>query len=169
PPSTALPDNPILTNRQWKTFWALAIPLHARTIWLRLLHNKIPHRTLMYVCRLCSSSIPETLDHFLYDCPLSMKFGRLSSNATIHLSSTLIDPTSYKYFKIFAGSLPLITLDSLPSPSTLLFACTLLGIWHAHWAFIFHSTPFVPTNVITSIARILSRLENEELYSSDIP
>ncbi|KAI9274039.1 hypothetical protein EDC94DRAFT_117898 [Helicostylum pulchrum] len=71
----------IINSRKWLEFWHLKIPLPARTIWYRAIHNKIltksilhrffPDKTESPNCLLClSTSISEeTVDHFLFACP----------------------------------------------------------------------------------------------------
>ncbi|KAI9362618.1 hypothetical protein BD770DRAFT_440574 [Pilaira anomala] len=72
----------VFQSIKWCSFWQLKIPLHARTIWYRTLHNKLPTKSILHrfipdthpspSCPLCSSSVPtdETTDHFLFLCPL---------------------------------------------------------------------------------------------------
>ncbi|KAI7907632.1 uncharacterized protein BX663DRAFT_565862, partial [Cokeromyces recurvatus] len=54
--------------------------LQARSLWYRILSRKIPHSDYLYqiqtistnLCRLCQS-VPDSLDHFLFLCPIRHK------------------------------------------------------------------------------------------------
>ncbi|KAI9476335.1 MAG: hypothetical protein EXX96DRAFT_640022 [Benjaminiella poitrasii] len=67
-----------LIPASWTRFWAAPLTNSVRNVWFRLLHNKIPHRSLLHhlspqgfpgpSCPICHAS-SETLEHFLFLCP----------------------------------------------------------------------------------------------------
>ncbi|KAI8367676.1 uncharacterized protein BYT42DRAFT_483123, partial [Radiomyces spectabilis] len=86
------------------------------------------------LCRLCLTQ-PETMSHFLYDCPLKWQVW-----STLWSDFLLLSPTSSAvqqalYSFSFPPSPPIL-------PSSTIVATILLGIWKAHWHFIFDNTPF---------------------------
>lgn len=44
PPTLKYP----IPKKNWISFWKFAIPLKARTIWYKLIHSKIPHKSLLF-------------------------------------------------------------------------------------------------------------------------
>lgn len=82
-----------LGSVQWKRFWALQIPLNARSTWFRILHAKATTRQLLHqrmcdifmpFCSHCQSlpsnptAVIEDTEHFLF---LSLKIGSLAPHA----------------------------------------------------------------------------------------
>ncbi|KAI8970690.1 hypothetical protein BDB01DRAFT_731567, partial [Pilobolus umbonatus] len=152
PPSLKLP---ILSPRKWSFFWSLPLHHQARNIWFRALHQTLPFKSKLHqfnpeyfvsnLCRCCSNSI-ETIEHFIYECPLkysvwlSIWNEYFPPNSNFH---TLNDV-------IFKLTLSASTTSSI-LPSGAIISCILLGIWRAHWRTIFDDTPFVPDLISTNI------------------
>ncbi|KAF1797749.1 hypothetical protein V8B55DRAFT_1345902 [Mucor lusitanicus] len=71
-----------LSSSQWRLFWQLPILLQSRTVWYRLLHRKIPSKSILHhlipnnhpspQCPLCSSQGIEDIQHFFFTCPLKL-------------------------------------------------------------------------------------------------
>lgn len=177
---TLLPRSPSsspLSPSMWRRFWKMPMPLHARTVWFRAIHNKIPTRSVLQsimpsvvetdICVVCSSitSAIESRSHFLWSCHLKLAVWRAIFNRFIctiaHLPSTaFIDNLN----SIMFFSRPCLRSSSVEFPDlsvAQIFACTLLCIWRAHWNVVFSSRPFLPGAVISSVCKILSSLQAE--------
>ncbi|KAK4521393.1 uncharacterized protein ATC70_012008 [Mucor velutinosus] len=164
-----------LSPSQWRLFWKLPILLQSRTVWYRLIHRKIPSKSILHhfiptthpspSCPLCLTQSPEDIQHFFFTCPLKLAVWRFL--ATTYLSHT---PMTDDVLLPFLHGIQTLSIAeptrsaSLPFPELTVyqvFATSLLCIWQAHWRSIFDHVPFVTLNVNTSIARSLSRLESE--------
>jgi len=165
-----------LSASAWRRFWSYSIPLHARTVWFRGIHNKIPCRQLLHtimpsvvdssICSICSSSTAEdTVSHFLFSCPLKLAVWRSVFNMYIADVSRL--PSAE--FVVLMQSILLFSCPYLRVRTTLLpelsthqiFACCLLCIWRSHWNFVFHSRPFQPGVIISSVSKLMYTLVAE--------
>jgi hypothetical protein len=72
-----------LLPKHWKQFWRLDIPLQARTVWYRCIHNKIPTKKLLHHilpsihptphCPVCSSLTTDGKCHFLFSYPTKLE------------------------------------------------------------------------------------------------
>ncbi|KAI8047090.1 hypothetical protein BDF21DRAFT_485491, partial [Thamnidium elegans] len=156
----------------------LEIPLPARTIWYRAIHNKIPTKSILHRlfpdkaashnCLLCLSNAmsEETADHSLFICPPKKPIRFNIFTSYIFSTGT---PSSISAFipTILSLSLPThferdSTITPLPELNTYqIFACTLLHIWRAHWRFAFDSAPFISANIIIAITKTLNQLNSE--------
>ncbi|KAI8348816.1 hypothetical protein EDC96DRAFT_310161 [Choanephora cucurbitarum] len=133
----------VLSPSNWKTYWSLAIPLQARTVWYRLLHKKIPCRSLLHqlipssfpspLCHVCSTS-EETIDHFLFLCPAKASVWMTILTTYIHPFIRFVPSDIprlllciYRFFPVTRIRDPSLPLFSLSQEQ--IFACTLLGIW----------------------------------------
>ena len=169
-------DRPLWSYPQQRRFWSYSIPLHARTVWFRGIHNKIPCRQLLHtimpsvvdssICSICSSSTAEdTVSHFLFSCPLKLAVWRSVFNMYIADVSRL--PSAE--FVVLMQSILLFSCPYLRVRTTLLpelsthqiFACCLLCIWRSHWNFVFHSRPFQPGVIISSVSKLMYTLVAE--------
>lgn len=76
-----------LTPSQWSHFWKFPLSHHCRNVWFRLIHRKLPYRSFLHhimpatfsdaCCPICSVN-EETLEHFLYQCPVKLAVWRAS-------------------------------------------------------------------------------------------
>ncbi|OBZ81199.1 hypothetical protein A0J61_10752, partial [Choanephora cucurbitarum] len=145
--SSSGPSLSPLRPPQWSTFWSLPLPLQARTIWYRLLHNRISCRSILHsripsefpspLCHICSTG-EDTIDHFFFLCPPKLA-------VWLHILTSYINPL----IRFVPSDVPHILRSifrfqhttSLRDPSLPLsdlsqeqvFACTLQGIWQIHW------------------------------------
>lgn len=99
PPPTLLPPpmNPDISI-SWNEFWALSLSHAVRNIWFRLLHRKIPHKSLLNRfmpdhfpsknCLICPFAV-ESLDHFLFSCPKKKKACLTINKTTLRYRSYL--------------------------------------------------------------------------------
>lgn len=174
-PINTPPNISPLSDKQWRQFWSFKIPLQARTIWYRYIHKKIPTKEILHHlipnthpsphCTICTHPTPETLQHFLFECPSKLSVWRFILhkylNTIFSYDSDLILLLN-KFLTIEIDVVP--GLPSQPC-STLsnyqIFSCTLNTIWQNHWRNIFDFTPFITSNVITSTTRALTRLDAE--------
>ncbi|KAG1444971.1 hypothetical protein G6F55_012132 [Rhizopus delemar] len=70
-----------LTPSQWSHFWKFPLSHHCRNVWFRLIHGKLPYRSLLHrimpaafpdaCCPICREN-EDTLEHFLYQCPVKL-------------------------------------------------------------------------------------------------
>ncbi|KAG2234440.1 hypothetical protein INT48_007188 [Thamnidium elegans] len=132
-----------ISASSWSRSWSYPIPLKARTTWYRLLHNRIPHRSLY-----------TTL--FLIVTP------PLFARAALILEIIYFDALSLRTLpKNFPPRTePINTFHSLSSMQIIL--CIIQAIWTHHWTFIFHDTPFLPDTIILAVTRILQKLDAEQ-------
>lgn len=170
---------PTLSSKKWLKLWKLEIPLPSRTIWYRLLHHKIPTRTILHrlfpssfpnsFCPLClqtSTSTIEDQTHFLFTCPSKLAIWNLVFKDFLFgdLLPTTLDTASILYLFSTFNHPTYNRPPHLPFPHLDLyqiFACTLQGIWSAHWQFIFHDTPFLPSTIYNRIRQLLTILDSE--------
>lgn len=165
-----------LRPSQWRSFWSLAIPLPARTVWYRAIYEKIPTRALLHLripdqhpsplCTICSTSTTEDITHFLFSCPSKLLVWRriYLSYLFDSPSITTVELTHFFQQTLLCSSPPLERDISLPFNElsiSQIFATTLLTIWQAHWRWIFDRTPFFADTVQHRIARSLARLDAE--------
>ncbi|KAI8376714.1 hypothetical protein EDC96DRAFT_436035, partial [Choanephora cucurbitarum] len=159
----------------WKTFWSLAIPLQARTVWYRLLHRKIPCRSFLHqlipssfpspLCPICSAS-DDTIDHFFFLCPAKASIWLTILTTYIHPLIRFVPSDVprllhciYRFLPVTRIRDPSLPLSSLSQEQ--IFACTLLGIWQMNWRSIFDNKPFSPTATLNTINRHLHFLDNQ--------
>ncbi|OAD80080.1 CCHC-type zinc finger transcription factor [Phycomyces blakesleeanus NRRL 1555(-)] len=145
----------------WRKFWSFPLPLVARNIWFRGLHDKISCRACLHfllplafpspTCSICSLS-SDSQDHFFFTCPLK---NAVWIDMWLEFFGTISIPTAlHNAFHFF--SFPSSLNSSIP-PSTV-FGCTLLAIWRHHWTFIFDDSPFVPSAVVGTACKTLTRI-----------
>ncbi|KAK4513718.1 uncharacterized protein ATC70_005723 [Mucor velutinosus] len=90
-----------LRPSQWRSFWAEAIPLAARTVWYRAIHEKMPTRALLHLrlpekhpsphCTICSTSTTEDITHALFSCPPKLQVWRNIYHSYLSVSSPISD------------------------------------------------------------------------------
>ncbi|KAG1142775.1 hypothetical protein G6F37_007348 [Rhizopus arrhizus] len=155
--------SPTISRRQWYMFWKEDIPLKARDVWYRLLHNKLPCRSTLHstlpsffvdpVCQICST-IAESSTHFVYSCHHKHPIWE-------YIWDTYIDtPFSQPalHSAIFSLNMPTVKSIYKNTSSFQFLACTLLAIWSSHWSFIFAGSRFALPEVITLIQKHLDTL-----------
>ncbi|OAD68211.1 hypothetical protein PHYBLDRAFT_173701 [Phycomyces blakesleeanus NRRL 1555(-)] len=151
-------------SHHWRTFWSFPLPLVARNIWFRGLHDKISCRARLHsllplafpspTCSICSL-FSDSQDHFFFTCPLK---NAVWIGMWLEFFGTIPTPTAlHNAFHFF--SFPSSLNSSIP-PSTV-FGCTLLAIWRHHWTFIFDDSPFVPSAVVGTARKTLTRICQE--------
>ncbi|KAI9330553.1 hypothetical protein BD770DRAFT_333796 [Pilaira anomala] len=173
---------PTISGISWSRFWSASIPLTCRTLWYRLIHNRIPHRGLLHyifpdkfltdLCPRCSCSA-DSLSHFFFTCP---SIQTVWSHFFTYLSSSPPDTLPTFLITLFHDLRSLSILHSSRPDNTTTFTslsfsqvtiCILQAIRSAHWAFIFHDTPLLGDNIISTATRLLDKLDSElNLYSN---
>ncbi|KAI8373449.1 hypothetical protein EDC96DRAFT_427498, partial [Choanephora cucurbitarum] len=146
----------ILSSSNWSPFWSLPIPLQARTVWYRLLHNKIPNRSFLYnltllffpspLCHICSTTT-KSVDHFFFLCPSKAQVWLRILSSYINPLLELVPSDIPHLLHCVYRFVPVTPFrdPSLPLPALSIdqiFACTSVGIWQAHWHSIFQTAPF---------------------------
>ncbi|OAD68947.1 hypothetical protein PHYBLDRAFT_156870 [Phycomyces blakesleeanus NRRL 1555(-)] len=169
--ANAQPLSPHLSPRQLHSFWSFALPHRARNVWFRGLHNKLSCRALLHhimpftvsspLCNICQMSI-ETQEHFLLSCPLK---SAVWLGIWLEFFGTVPPPSALS--SAFTSFLFPPTLNpSIPAASV--FGLTILAIWDHHWALHFNSAPFLPSLVLATARKSISRICSElELDSAD--
>ncbi len=132
-----------LSASNWRRFWSFSIPLHARTVWFRAIHNKIPTRQLLHVimpsivdsslCSICLfSNTEDTVSHFLFSCPSKLAVWRSVFNLYIANVSHLPSAEFVELMQsvlLFSRPCPRLNATQLPDLNTQqIFACSLLCI-----------------------------------------
>ncbi|OAD79565.1 hypothetical protein PHYBLDRAFT_139594 [Phycomyces blakesleeanus NRRL 1555(-)] len=118
------------------------------------LHSLLPLAFPSPTCSICSLS-SDSQDHFFFTCPLK---NAVWIGMWLEFFGTIPTPTALHnafHFFFFPSSLN----SSIP-PSTV-FGCTLLAIWRHHWTFIFDDSPFVPSAVVGTARKTLTRICQE--------
>ncbi|KAG2192911.1 hypothetical protein INT47_011153, partial [Mucor saturninus] len=120
-PSLLPPFAPTLAT-DWSKFWNLPLSHSCRNVWYRYNHKKIPHRSILHrfmpayfptqVCQLCSHS-SETLDQFLFECPLKLPVWQYIWDHYISPPSTDIMRVSLHTFRALLPNMPLLSESSL--------------------------------------------------------
>ncbi|OAD81514.1 hypothetical protein PHYBLDRAFT_139056 [Phycomyces blakesleeanus NRRL 1555(-)] len=151
--------DPPLGSCHWRKFRSLPLPLVARNIWFSSLQDKISCRArlhsllpLAFPSPTCSiypfSPTPKTTSSSLLEF-----FGKIPTPTVLH--------NAFGFF-----SFPSFLNSSIP-PSAV-FGCTILDIWRHQWTFIFDDSPFVPSAVVgtarKTLTRICQRLELDPLF-----
>lgn len=163
------------TTTQWRLFWNLPIPLQSRTVWYRLIHNKIPTKAILNrlipathltpYCTVCSATVIEDITHFFFTCPT--KFSVWRSITHSYLSSSHLSDSDIVSLLLSISSLNAADHNRSPDhphpnlSTSQVFAVTLLCIWQAHWRFIFDLIPIAPVNVKMLVTRSLARFAYE--------
>ncbi|KAG1229190.1 hypothetical protein G6F35_002156 [Rhizopus arrhizus] len=153
----------------WQLFWKLKIPLAVRTPWYRLLQDKFPcaatiHKVLPDLgnssCRLCTPRlITEYVDHFFFLCPPKrLVWEQIWPHFFGHTMTT-----HEVYRTIHLLCFPPQRLSLISNES--IIACTILGIWKAHWRFIFDDVPFDPLVVFQNILSLVGPFRSDSLSS----
>ncbi|OAD75660.1 hypothetical protein PHYBLDRAFT_143906 [Phycomyces blakesleeanus NRRL 1555(-)] len=141
--SDARPIHPPLIPRQLRSFWSFALPHRAWNVWFCRLHNKLSCRALLY--RIMSSTVSSPL------CTICQ----------VHLVGILRHrPTALCPLKCF----PILRLPPTLNPAipaSSVFGLTILAIWDHHWSFHFNSVPFLPSAVLHTVRKSISRLCSE--------
>ncbi|CEP18787.1 hypothetical protein [Parasitella parasitica] len=157
----------------WFDFWLLPISHSCRNIWYRFLHRKIPHKSLLHrfmpeffpspSCAICSDS-DDTLDHFLFSCPLKRSVWHTIQQR--HLPFLSAPWTSVDlHLLLTTVRFPVFPLQS----ALLVIAATLESIWTSHWSFIFSDTPFTLDSVLSLVESKLLRYRQESFLAAGIP
>ncbi|KAK4520348.1 peroxisomal targeting signal 2 receptor [Mucor velutinosus] len=99
-PSSSFSLSP-LQPPQWRSFWTLAIPLAARTVWYRAIYEKIPTRALLHLripdnhpsrrCTICPASPTEDITHALFSCPPKLLVWRYMYHTYLSASPSIYD------------------------------------------------------------------------------
>ncbi|KAI9349965.1 hypothetical protein BD770DRAFT_394783 [Pilaira anomala] len=181
PPSFLTPPSQMnflypLSPTKWTRFWRYSIHVKARTIWFRLLHNRIPHSSLLHhrfparftssLCLRCQTE-PDSLYHFFFSCPLlsfvwSQVGDSFISNTTSQTLSSFLTLAlkALQTVPNFPSRDPTITV--VPHLSSVqIITCTIQAIWSSHWAFIFNDAQFLPCTVNSAALELIHQLGNE--------
>jgi hypothetical protein len=151
------------------------LPLSApcRNIWYRLLHQKLPTRSLLArilpsrvdspTCCICKLETEDYL-HFLFNCPY--KLTAWSSIWRTYFDTSL-SPEGLRraYFELF---FPPVHSDITHVSAPVVFSSTLLAIWRHHWKLVFDSVPFRVSSVITLANRLIHTHIGESLILNGI-
>ncbi|KAG1050249.1 hypothetical protein G6F43_007464 [Rhizopus delemar] len=151
-------------------FWVYPVSRACRNVWYRLLHRKIPHRSLLN--RLIPYYFPfdtysvcatgsDTLEYFLYDCPKKWLVWQTIWDEYFRL---LPLTTNQLQKALFHLEFPPSICCPLPVSPAIVVGYTLLAVWRATWQLIFNNQPFAPSIVIQSARRLIRQAYREELF-----
>ncbi|EIE83350.1 hypothetical protein G6F46_003343 [Rhizopus delemar] len=122
----------------------------------------MPAAFLDACCPICRVN-EDTLEHFLYQCPVKLVVWRTSW-------SRFTNPTEFNVDRVqnalFCLKFPPKVSSSSQGPPSTIIGHTLMGIWRAHWAFIFDSVPFHPDLVSKSVSLMITTTHKENLLLS---
>ncbi|GAN11793.1 hypothetical protein MAM1_0976c11394, partial [Mucor ambiguus] len=171
PPSSPLPTpRTIMSPSQWKTFWALRIPLNARNTWYRFLHGKIVTRELLQsrlslppdpVCAICKFST-ETTEHFLFACPLKRSFWSAAFSKYMPSSISQNSYSNFRKFLLLEHPLSRHQQHSIYPDLSVhqVFSGMLQTVWCYHYQHHFHHTPFIPSALLLYLHKSLTTLHS---------
>jgi len=151
-PSTAPRHD--LTPFFWKFFWSADIPHRTRTVWWRLLINKLPSRKRLHSlmseefeasCPICGAD-EETDRHMLFTCPQKLQVWR--SALAKHVGDM---DFSWEFIELLLFGehdqiLPTSNISAISLLATILFQ-----IWKYHFNQIREDEPFDPVQVSLAI------------------
>jgi hypothetical protein len=155
---------PDLPPTKWLLLSRFPLRPQSRNIWYRLIHNKLPCRSNLYLpsklCPVCKN-LEEIPSHFLFDCPQKLAVWSLLWNSQFE------QPFSKYSLRraLFLLDFPKCRSDTVPAPS-IFIGIILLAIWRNHWAFIFDHRPFLTDVTIRYVNQLLSVSLQESLLSS---
>ncbi|KAI7875645.1 uncharacterized protein EV154DRAFT_569465 [Mucor mucedo] len=136
------------TPSMWKKFWLMPLTHATRNIWIRIIRRKIPAKSTLHrlipsyfqspVCPICCTK-DESIEHFLYKCPLKMVSGM---NSWENYFST---PFSIEaiHEAIFELQFPQNNQASRHIEPAIIIASIITSIWRIHWTFVFNTVPFL--------------------------
>ncbi|EIE90536.1 hypothetical protein G6F55_010824 [Rhizopus delemar] len=159
-----------LTALAWKKSWVHPVSHACSNVWYRLLHRKIPHRSLLN--RLIPSYFPfdthsicaapsDILQHFLYDCTKKWLVWQTVWDEYFRL---LPLTTNQLQKALFHLEFPPPICCPLPVSPAIVVGYTLLALWRATWHLNFNNQPFAPSNVIQSTRKFIRQAYREELF-----
>ncbi|KAG1051285.1 hypothetical protein G6F43_006494 [Rhizopus delemar] len=153
-----------LTALTWKKFWAYL------NVWYRLLHRKIPHRTLLnrlipfYIpfdtCSVCAAG-SDTLEYFLYGCPKKWLVWQTVWDECFRL---LPLTTNHLQKALFHLEFPPSICCPLPVSPAIVVGYTLLAVWRTTWQLVFNNQPFAPSIVTQSARKLIRQAYRENLF-----
>jgi hypothetical protein len=145
----------LLSATQWKSFWQSVIPHQARTIWWRLLHDKIPYRIrlptmqsdklLSAECPICLSDMEDDF-HMLVNCSLTWSVWQKAIKE-FSLESALRSPQQVWMCLLLDKSV----LTELQGRMLPLVDHILSCIWKLHWKCVFDGAVWSSEACLTSI------------------
>ncbi|KAG2217916.1 hypothetical protein INT45_008666 [Circinella minor] len=158
---------PTLTPSKWQFFWKARIMPLARSIWWRSLHGKLsccstlhhilPARFDNALCALGDLE-NDSVSHFLFSCDTKWIIWQQVLQDCV-LTSVTQDTV---HDAIFSFTMPTWDLSHSPLSPIQIISGTMVGIWKAHWLYIFSSVPFCLTTIIDSTHKTLIRFRQEE-------
>ncbi|SAL96775.1 hypothetical protein [Absidia glauca] len=136
-----------------KSFWSAPMDPRSRTVWYKILSNKLPLQHLLAKmhpkdprCVLCQA--PEDAAHFIYLCPKKLLVWE--SVLATHLPMLFLQLQNYLDFLLHLRHPP----GHFPLRRTLtLFSVIINNIWRSHWNFKINDVPFTPHTIIQIINR----------------
>ncbi|ORX50979.1 hypothetical protein DM01DRAFT_1290236 [Hesseltinella vesiculosa] len=105
-----------------------------------------------------ASSSPTLSTTFFFSCPLRFAVWQ-------ECWRLLFDVTSPSWYSIKSAlvtqSWPDLHEPLTLNPPSLLASAIIVGLWRAHWASVFDSSPFIPQKVVASIHRNIISINRE--------
>ncbi|KAI8057413.1 hypothetical protein BDF21DRAFT_349216, partial [Thamnidium elegans] len=109
---------------------------------------------------ICSDNTIDTIEHFIYRCPVNYTIW--STIWTGHFSTPCSLITIQKV--IFHLDIP-PTINTVLLPGSVIISCALLSIWRSHCQFIFDDIPFTVQTILAAIRDLLDSALQEFLLS----
>jgi len=143
-----------LTPRFWTCFWKADIPHRARTVWWRLLINKLPSRKRLHTimpgefetsCLICGDEV-ETDRHMLFTCPKKIQVWRTTLSKHVGDMDFSWEFIELLLYDNHEQILPINNISAIALLATILFQ-----IWKYHFNQIRDDEPFDPAQVSAAI------------------
>ncbi|KAI8370310.1 hypothetical protein BD560DRAFT_329629, partial [Blakeslea trispora] len=178
PTTSSLVSLPRLNTRQWSFFWTFPLSQACRTVWYRVIHEKLPTRQIMHnwlpasfaspACPLCQHDV-ETFEHFIFSCPLKLSVWQLVWNTFFVGPVDLSVDNLPLQQSVLSLSFPPLLPSFSTSEASVIIGSTLLCLWRAHWKFIFDAVPFSTSTIFGTLLPLVHKSAQESLVQKGIP
>ncbi|CEP09960.1 hypothetical protein, partial, partial [Parasitella parasitica] len=163
--------NPRIGVANWKSFLRTPTAPPARTLWYRLLQQKLSNKSSLAMipgivdsdrCVFCNQV--ETAEHLLISCPHKQDIWR----PMLHMY--LCNSECFSLHRVYTDLCHLTLSGYLfrPSINTIsivdFFSVVLYQIWRAHWRHHFDGVPLIPQHVFPSIHKELIILTKQQQH-----
>lgn len=153
-----------INSKDLKLFWEAPMLLQSRSLWYRVISQKLPTAVYLHkiqivnspICRLCKDT-RDSFEHFVIYCPIKREIWKA-------ILQHYLPDTPILYSELYSA---LVKLTSPAKISRLkksffftVISTTQWHIWTQYWRFIMDQKPFIPNSVIKVIHSQIAMLTN---------
>ncbi|KAI9487133.1 MAG: hypothetical protein EXX96DRAFT_605137 [Benjaminiella poitrasii] len=132
------------------------------------MHRFLPEIFPIDFCPVCQSH-PDSLQHFIFTCPLKLEVWRLVWPHYFHSSLDLDSLSLSVQQAIHQLDFPSITLSVSSLDASVVIRSTLHALWQSYWELVFDKRPYSPPMIVTTIHRVFSTASHESYLHQRIP